>query len=257
MLTARDADPHRLYETAVQQPVLLIGFIEHLFKELRLGRPKVLREDFCGTAYLSSTWVRSGKDRSAVAVDIDRRVIRYAQKHNRKPLGDAADRLTLLAADVRTCPAKPAADVLVSLNFSHFIYNRREDLVAYLRHAHRRVRPGGVMILDAYGGEGAMKAGTDRRRFGDFTYLWEQIDFNPITNEVINAIHFKFRDGSVLKNAFEYCWRLWTLPELRECLIEAGFADVRICFESDRGYTEDFNPIEHKAWVAYLVARKK
>lgn len=31
----------------------------------------------------------------------------------------------------------------------------------------------------------------------------------------------------VLRRAFRYHWRLWTLPELREMLLAAGFDDVR------------------------------
>ena len=32
----------------------------------------------------------------------------------------------------------------------------------------------------------------------------------------------------VLRRAFRYHWRLWTLPELREMLLAAGFNDVRL-----------------------------
>ncbi len=255
MLTARNADRHQLYEFAVQQPVLMVGFIEHLFKGLRRGPCKVLREDFCGTANLASTWVRSGRDRRAIGVDISAGMIRYADRRNRKPLGDAAKRLKLVRADVRRCSVGPRADVLVSLNFSHFIYKTRADLLAYLRHARRRIRPGGLIILDAYGGPASLKECTDRRRFDDFTYLWEQLDYDPITHEVINVIHFHFRDGSKIRDAFTYWWRLWTLPELREILEEAGFTHVRNCFEVDDGFSEKFDFAEHDAWVAYVVAR--
>lgn len=31
----------------------------------------------------------------------------------------------------------------------------------------------------------------------------------------------------VLRRAFRYHWRLWTLPEVREMLLAAGFDDVR------------------------------
>ena len=254
MSLARTADRHELYEIAVQQPVLMVGFIEHLFAEMVGREPRVLREDFCGTANLASVFVRSGVRRRAVAVDLDRKIIRYAERHNRLPLGPAASRLKLIAADVRRCAAR--ADAIVSLNFSHFIYKTRGDLLAYFKHARRCLNPRGLLILDAYGGPDSYKVGTDKRRFGDFQYLWEQMDFDPITAEVINAIHFKFRDGSRLRDAFVYHWRLWTLAELREALLEAGFKSVRICFETERGFDEKANPIEDDAWVAYLVAQR-
>ncbi len=35
------------------------------------------------------------------------------------------------------------------------------------------------------------------------------------------------RAAQVLRRAFRYHWRLWTLPEVREMLLAAGFDDVR------------------------------
>jgi hypothetical protein len=52
-------------------------------------------------------------------------------------------------------------------------------------------------------------------------------------------IHFHFDDGSKLKNAFSYHWRLYTLPELREILEEAGFARVTVYWQ---GWDEDDEP---------------
>ena len=44
---------------------------------------------------------------------------------------------------------------------------------------------------------------------------------NPITHATTCHIHFKFPDGSKLKKAFTYEWRLWTAPEIRELLLVA------------------------------------
>jgi len=38
-------------------------------------------------------------------------------------------------------------------------------------------------------------------------------------------IHFRLRDGARIERAFTYDWRLWTLPEVRDALEEAGFRD--------------------------------
>lgn len=252
MTQARHAEKHALYETAVQQPIVVIGFIEEIFAQMIGREPLVLREDFCGTAYLSSTWVRSRPDRKAVGVDIDAKVLRYAQRHHRKPLGDAAGRLTLVESDVLACRAR--ADVLASLNFSHCIYKTRDAMVKYLTHARRRLADDGVMILDIYGGPDAQEPCLDKRRFGDFVYEWEQQSFDPITADVVNHIHFRFPDGSARERAFTYRWRLWTLPELREMLEQAGFTQLHICFESEDGYIEEPTAGAADAWVAYLIA---
>jgi hypothetical protein len=74
-------------------------------------------------------------------------------------------------------------------------------------------------------------------------------------------IHFRFPDGSKLKRAFTYEWRIWTLPELRELLLEAGFASARVYWEGedDDGegngeFTETDEGTPDLAWVSYIVA---
>jgi len=247
-------DRHQLYEIAVQQPERMVAFIQRAYRQLHRREPRVLREDFCGTANLATTWVRSAAGRQAIGIDADAAVLRYAQRRHRRWLGPAAGRLRLVHADVLRCRA--GADVAVSLNFSHFIYRSRAELLRYLRHVRRCLAPDGLFICDAYGGPAAQQPGTDRRRFGDFTYLWEQASFDPITAEVVNYIHFRLRGGSRMNCAFTYHWRLWTLPELREALGESGFAQPSIWYETDSGLSTRFNPARVEAWVAYLVAAR-
>lgn len=251
-LTARTADRHALYEIAVQRPQIIVGFIEELFETLNDRSPRLLREDFCGTANLASTWVASASDRRAVGIDLDGDVLEWAEQHNRHPLAKAQRRLRLIEDDVLDVHT-PKADVLVSLNFSHFIYKTPEDLLAYLKHARRCIKPGGMMILDAFGGPGSITPDVDERPFSDFDYLWEQAAFNPLTNEIICHIHFRFRDGTKLRCAFTYHWRMWSLPELNELLARAGFGDIGIYFESEDGFIADIDAVNLDAWVAYLV----
>src|SRR5205823_6180456 len=84
---------YQLYEAAVQQPVLMVGFIEHMYAELARALPTTLREDFCGTANLASTWVAGSPSRRAIAVDCSSQTLHYAERRNRRPLGAAAARL--------------------------------------------------------------------------------------------------------------------------------------------------------------------
>jgi SAM-dependent methyltransferase len=251
---AQTADKHALYEIAVQQPVLMVEFVEHIFEEMVGREPLVMREDFCGTANLSSTWVRSHPDRRAIGVDLDAPTLQYAQQHAREPLGPDAKRLKLVEADVLDCHSK--ADALLSLYFSHFIYKTRDDFLRYLKHARRCVKPGGVMILDMYGGPGAIRPCNDYLNYGDFDYAWQQESYDAVTSEVVNHIHFRFPDGSVLERAFTYDWRLWTIVEMRELLADAGFADVGVCFEHEEGFVEEIDTEDLDAWVGYVVAMR-
>ena len=88
--------------------------------------------------------------------------------------------------------------------------------------------------------------------------------YHPVTGDVVNHIHFKFPDGTKIKKAFTYEWRLWTLPELRELLLEAGFREVTVYWEGTDEETGEGDG-EWKAttvgeacpgWVAYLAAEK-
>ena len=71
----------------------------------------------------------------------------------------------------------------------------------------------------------------EKTKYDGFTYIWEQASYYPITGEMTCYIHFKFPDGSKMKRAFEYTWRLWTLPEIVEMLGETGFKNPTVYWE--------------------------
>lgn len=239
----------------MQRPSVIVGFIEELFEACFEGTaPQLLREDFCGTANLSAQWILESPTHAACAIDHDPEVIEWANERNRKPLGQDATRLQLICNDVLACPER--ADAIVSLNFSHFIYHDRASLLGYLRHALTCLNDPGLLILDCFGGPGSITPDVDERGLGSFDYLWEQRSFNPIDSRIDCRIHFRFPNGSLMRDAFTYDWRMWSLTELQELLHEAGFSDLGIYFESEEGFVADFDQVNPDAWVAYLVALK-
>ena len=247
------ADRYELYEEAVQQPMVILGFIEELFEAYRGRDPLTLREDFCGTAQIASLWASSHDDRVSYGIDIDDEVIQWAHEHNVQPVTHAKDRIHLIVDDVMNVD-QANNDVVLSLNFSHFIYKQRSQLLAYLKHARASLADDGLLILDAFGGPGSMDPGADSRSFSTFDYIWEQVSFNPLTNEIECHIHFRFPNGGMMRKAFVYDWRMWSLPELCELLEEAGFDGVAIYFESEDGFVSDTEEVNLTAWVAYIVA---
>ena len=85
--------------------------------------------------------------------------------------------------------------------------------------------------------------------------------FDPITHLVKNYIHFEFKDRSRMDRAFEYVWRFWTLPELRELLLEAGFSDVQIYWDTateddEEKYAPRTRAENQPGWLAYIVAHR-
>ncbi|MBI4957709.1 MAG: class I SAM-dependent methyltransferase [Myxococcales bacterium] len=255
---AEQADRHLLYEMSVQCPEVDIALYNRVFKSLR-GRPPVsVREDFCGTAYFSTEWCRRYPERTAVGVDLDPEVLAWARDHNLAGQPESVQkRIKLLQQNVLEVTA-PKVDVVSVMNFSFWVWKTRAELERYCRVIHQTLGKEGVAFLEIYGGTEAMMVAKDKRKVDDFTYMWEQAEFNPITHETLCHIHFRFKDGSKLKRAFTYDWRLWTIPEVRECLYAAGFKTVD-CYwldvDTDR-YHKSEREEQQLAFLAYLAAAK-
>ncbi len=258
-LTAKNADRHALYQKAVQDTEVEAAFLTRTFKKLR-GRPaETLREDFCGTALLCAEWVKK-KGRTAVGVDLDEHVLAWGTEHNLAPIGEPGNRVTLRRADVRDkCPGR--FDVTVALNFSYFVFGTRDEMRGYFAGVRRSMAKDGIFVLDAYGGYESWREMREPRKLEGFTYVWDQNVVDPINNRVVNYIHFEFPNGSKLNKAFTYDWRLWTLPEIRELLAEAGFSRSTVYWEDgdeNGDGTGVFRPKarvgQDAAWVAYVIA---
>lgn len=260
-LTARNADRHELYQRAVQRVDREAGFLARTFERIA-GRPAMrLREDFCGTALLCAEWVKK-RGRTAVGIDVDREVLAWGAAHNLAPLGEKAKRVRLLRQDVRArCPGR--FDLGVALNFSYCALHSRADLRGYFSGVRRSLVRDGLFVLDAYGGHKSWRVMRESRRLRDFTYVWDQSSIDPITHSLVNHIHFQFPDGSRIRKAFSYEWRLWTLPEIRELLLESGFSRSTVYWEDGgdvRYGTGTYRPRasvkQEGAWVAYVVAER-
>ena len=262
--TAATADKHVLYELSVQNVEAEGDFIDQVWKERRGRLARHIREDFCGTAAASAEWIKRRPDNTAIGVDIDPKVLAWSRSRLPERLTpEQRTRLTLKQADVLTVQTAPVETVL-AMNFSYYLFKVRADLLRYFSRVHSSLVDGGIFILDAYGGSDAFVELEEARKVSGFTYIWDQHYYNPITGDVVNYIHYKFRDGTQMNKAFRYEWRLWTLPELREVLTEAGFGTVTVYWEGTDEETGDgndeFTPTTKgdadPGWIAYLVAER-
>jgi len=220
-----------------------------------------LREDFCGTALLTATWVESDPERTATGVDFCGETLAWGRERNVEPLGDNQERVTLLQEDVRA--ERPGSfQVINALNFSYWTFRTREDLCTYFKRVRESLDKEGIFLCDAYGGWESQQPMLEPREIpAGFTYTWDQDSFDPITHEVVNHIHFDFKDGTKMEKAFTYEWRYWTLPEIQELLREAGFSEVRVYWdEAEDDDEEDYRRTtaaeNQPGWLAYLVAVK-
>jgi SAM-dependent methyltransferase len=258
-LTARTADRHDLYQRSVQDADVDVALLDRVFRKENGRRPLTLREDFCGTALIAATWVRSHRERTALGVDLDEATLSWGREHNLLPLGDAASRVRLVRRNVLDV-TQPRVDVVCAFNFSYCVFHERGDLLRYFRAARRSLVPEGCFVLDNHAGPDTLVPTEDDRDVDGFSYVWEQLPTDGLTHRAERRIHFRFPDGSELRDAFRYDWRIWSLVELRDVARDAGFRRTDVYLEH---FDEDGEPttglrrstrFEHEdSWTPYLV----
>lgn len=261
---AERADRHKLYEKSVQDVADEYDFVIKTFHDIRDRKPVSLREDFCGTAGMSCEWVSRDKGNTAIGVDFDPGVLAWGREHNLSKLkADEQMRLQLVQEDVCAVTTPSPVDVILAMNFSYQVFKTREKLGGYFRHVRDGLVDDGIFIIDVFGGYEAYMEMREKRKQKGFKYIWEHARYNPINGDILCHIHFAFPDGSKLKEAFTYDWRLWSLPELQELLTEAGYSKVTVYWEEvdeDDDGTGEYSPATvgeaDPGWVCFIVAEK-
>jgi hypothetical protein len=266
---AARADRHILYQKAVQSVDAEIDFVDATFKALRKRRAARLREDFCGTAASACEWTRRRPGNTSVAIDLDQPTLDWGKDHNVSGLSPAQRRrIALLNRNVMN-PGREGRgmDIVLAMNFSWWIFKTREELRRYFTRVRESLVSDGVFFLDIYGGWESLRDQTDRRQIGGrkngFTYIWQQTNCNAIQNTTLCHIHFAFPDGSRVRKAFTYEWRVWQIPETRELLADCGFRRTTVYWEGDDnkgGGNGVFTPSESgeccPSFIAYIVAER-
>ncbi|MQL76092.1 hypothetical protein Taro_008485 [Colocasia esculenta] len=268
-----------------------ISYMQKFFLTYVGGRmPLHLQEDFCGTALLSAEWLRSDPRRTAVGLDLDDEALDWCLKNNLNKIGpDGYSRIFLFHGNVlhpkeaclmkprfhdlvtqdpvqnanteisrkNDCPLPPN-DIVCAFNYSCCCLHRRADLVLYFKHALDSLsRRGGIFVMDLYGGSSSECKLKLQRRFSDFTYVWEQQAFDIVSRTTRISLHFHMGKRQILRHAFSYHWRLftlvlevsvsWSLPEIKDCLEEAGFQSVHFWLREMPDTRQRMNSKEYNA----------
>jgi hypothetical protein len=264
-LTAKTADKYALYLKSVQSPEYEVEFFDRVFRK-QFGRPaELLREDFCGAAAVCAEWVQGKAKRRAIGVDLDPEPLAWGREHLLSKLKpEAAGRVKLIEGDVRDVGGAKA-DIISSQNFATNYFYTREDLRGYFEAARKHLKREGILVLDCMGGSETYEDDSEEEtEFKGFTYVWDNDDFDPITHRCRYFIHFRFPDGTEIPRAFRYEWRLWSIPEIRQLLAEAGFKESWVYWESTDRKTGEGNGVYRRresaeadpAWVCYIVGLK-
>ena len=266
---------HRLYEASVQYVESDLDFIQRVYRRKNGRLPYRLREDFCGTALLACEWVKRSTKNSAVGVDLHAPTIRWAKQCNVDRLtGSQKERISLVEGDVLEVEV-PGVDVVLGLNFSFCVFKTRALLKRYFVSALNGLNAGGMLVLDIYGGGDSVVAKEDDSRLipgfmtpegeqvPEFEYRWEQCSFDAVSHSTRCAIHFDVPGFGVVDHAYTYDWRLWTLPEIQELLLEAGFKTASVYLhgftdegESDGVFRRRVRYENEAAWIAYVVGER-
>lgn len=315
-----------LYQQSVQSPKGDISYLQKFFLMYVGGRlPLHLQEDFCGTALLSTEWLRNDSRRTAVGVDLDLEALDWCIENNMDKVGaDGYSRISLFHGNVlqpleaklvnfesqeiinnirsKDCKddsesneLKSAVqvgsststddmymkrnvqlvprDIVCAFNYSCCCLHKRAELVLYFKHVLGVLsKKGGIFVMDLYGGTSSESKLRLQRRFPNFTYIWEQAEFDIIGRKTRISLHFHLqKQQRKLRHAFSYSWRLWSLPEIKDCLEEAGFQSVHFWIRQmpdteanrrtegfgagrDIKYEEVKTFEQEDAWNAYIVA---
>jgi len=269
---ADGADKYALYRLSVQDPEHEVSMFRRFYKDAFNRWPTSLREDFCAAFAVCVEWVQRDVEATAVGVDLDPEPLDYGRTHYLPALSaEQQSRLTLLQKDVLETTTK--AEVIAAQNYSFFLFKKREEVLRYFKSVKRSLDDEGIFVFDMMGGSAFYQADLQegrkvarrtpeaKRDNPPFRYVWHQETFNPITADVLFHIHFRFPDGSALEEAFTYDWRMWTLPELRELLDEAGFSETHVYWETldkdgdpSGNYRRASEGRPDPAWLCYVVA---
>lgn len=256
-------DKYDYYIRSVQSPESDVEFFDKTFKELKGKEALTFREDFCGTHSISCEWIKLNPKKKSVGVDLDPEPIKYGEKFYQAQLNDEQlNRLEIYEANVLD-PNLPKADIVSASNFSYYLFKKRKDLLEYFKAAYKNVKKDGIFIVDSFGGSKCQEANEEETEHEDFSYYWDQDSFDPITNEAMFYIHFQPHGQAKVEKCFQYDWRMWTLPEIREVMEEAGFKETLVYWEgSDEDgegngeFVQSEQGEECEAWIAYVVGVK-
>jgi len=258
-----------LYEASVQDSQSEMDFLARVYQESFQAKANILREDFCATFRNACAWVQKDNLHKAIAIDVSQETLDYGKARMTHLSQDEQERLKILCEDVHKVKTTKA-DIISVSNFSIGYLKSRVTLVQYLKHALTGVGKKGLVVFDLLGGQEMSVPQVDKRSFKmpdgqKIKYFWDHDSFNPITNEATFYIHYKIKGTPRFERVFEYHWRMWSISEIRDCMMEAGFDGVKVYWEEDdeeTGEGSDHYSMHEKAedcpvWIAYVVGIKK
>jgi len=231
-----------MYVEAFQNPNAEIKLLRHWFQSKYSKLPRVLREDFCGSAVNCIEWIKNDKSHIATGIDFDQDILRHARLAFQSRLdGEQTRRITLIDRNVLD-GILPSAEVAIAFNCSFWEFKKKNELREYFSSCYKSLAAEGMIALQMYCGSEAQNVGFDRLECDGFTAIWEQRSFDPRTNYCDSRIHFELQDGNKIEDAFVYDWRIWSPPECIDLLDEVGFRSIAVYDDPNQKLASSQNP---------------
>lgn len=261
-------DIFALYLASVQDPISDVERISKIYEENIKRKALSLREDFCGTFALSCSWVQSDENRIALGIDLDPEPLEYGRTRYLPNLSES-EQSRVKTQFGNSITSTKAVDIIAAFNFSYCLINERAELLKYFKHCLESLNQSGMVIIDTFGGSDSEIPEIQTRDIFNHEYIapfvfnFERKSFNPISRIAEYGIHFEFSSGFKLIDAFTYTFRAWTITEIRDLMLEAGFSKVKVYWEDfdEEGFGNgQFYETEVEEntlnWNAYIVGIK-
>jgi len=257
---------HELYQKSVQNVHIEAEFFRKVFRMIFNKVPYTFREDFCGTGLLSCEWVRKDVQSYAVGLDIDQETLDWGIENNVNNLSSGFDRIKLLNHNVLDeFDNTQFFDIICSLNYSHFLLNKRKEIVKYFSNLRKNLKKG-IFIMDFYGGSHIYEDHKYNRGESDSFYEFRGKQMNNLTNTSICSLNYRIKKKKFTP-LYEFNFRIYSIIELKEALEECGFNKFKIYIkeiseDEDDGFTEyeeidlgknEFYP-QTDRYTGYLIA---
>jgi hypothetical protein len=252
---------YKLYEHTVQSPNWQVDYLPQFHTWLVGKKPQRFREDFCGSGKISCEWVKRSPKNSALGLDIDGECLQYANDINRAELKPSEKKRVQFIKQNVLKPTQQKFDMIGAFNFSFFVFHERKEMLKYFKAARLSLAAKGTIFLELAGGVGFQEQNSEVKTMkiagiGKVDQIWEQHQYDPITQVSDFSIHFKLPNGSVINDAFNYHWRMWQIRDLQEVLLDAGFKKTVVLWEQDGEYLPVENAELTESWVAYVIGVK-
>ena len=256
---AEKANKHAVYQQMLQSPEADVELLQTIYHASTGLEARHLREDFCGTGFTLACWISQGEDHSGEGYDIDPDPIHWGWRNNFLTQPCATSRAKLHIKDAREASFKPP-DIRCAFNFSYWVFTRREELLGYFRAAWEDLPEDGMFIIDVTGGTEGLNEDPYESEAGEITCIWQQKNFSPVDHTAELTLRFRFLDGSEIDPPYRYRWRVWSIPELRDLLYQAGFSNTQVWWQDDElegiGYVMTEKGRNAPCWVACISALK-